>query len=173
MLYQVYDWVTWRVIINRTTWLNTNDIISCHCCFGKETVLLLWSPVNQIPLYSITVNSAISAENTGGGAICTATSLPLSALQHRADLHPSCYLRLPWVRGLQEAPQHLLSAHFFFQRSQSVQGGGMGWAPSITHGKGKRCSAHTLANDTVRLNHSQEKKPSDLFLEESFEFQDQ
>lgn len=42
-----------------------------------------------------------------------------------------------------------------------------------TGGKGKRCSAHTLANDTVRLNHSQEKKPSDLFLEESFEFQDQ
>lgn len=81
MLYQVYDWVTWKVIINRTTWLNTNDIITWHHCLGKEPVLLQHSPANQTPLYSITVNSAISAENVGDSAISTASSLvpPLPA----------------------------------------------------------------------------------------------
>lgn len=81
MFYQVYDWVTWKVIINRTTWLNTNDIITWHHCLGKEPVLLQRSPANQTLLYSITVNSAISTENVGGSAISTASSLvpPLPA----------------------------------------------------------------------------------------------
>jgi len=77
----VYDWVTWKVVINRTTWLNTNDVITWHHGLGKEPVLLQRSPAKQTPLQSIAVNSAISAENVGDSAISTAGSLvpPLPA----------------------------------------------------------------------------------------------
>lgn len=99
MLYQVYDWVTWKVIINRTTWLNTNDVITWHRCLGKEPVLLQCSPANQTPLYSIAVNSAISAENVGDCSTSTAGSpvppLPAQPLGGRrailARLHPPAH----------------------------------------------------------------------------------
>lgn len=88
----MYDWVTWKVIINRTTWLNTNDDITWHQCLRKEPILLQsFSSANRTPLYSITANSAISAENVEDCAISTSSALwREQGNPHLASpLHPS------------------------------------------------------------------------------------